>query len=222
MEQRSEDGVLVDQIETTGTGTRRERLRIMMRQDILDAARQIVQNSGFKDLSMRALARAVGVTAPTLYDYFASKDAVLDALYLEGVRGLRRDFDEIAACQVNSAQKLNKIAHAYRHFSATQTELFMLVFSRVDAAYRPGETEREECKALMIPILQIVVEAIENGSMRPCDPLAAGHFLWMTVHGFVMLEVNMVLGDCPPDEQRAQFEECLEMLADGFRPIVPV
>ncbi len=214
--------MLVDQIEMTGTGTRRERLRIMMRQDILDAALQIVQSSGFKDLSMRALGRAVGVTAPTLYDYFSNKDAVLNALYLEGVRGLRHSFDEIAFSQETSARKLNRIAHAYRHFSVTQTEIFMLVFGRVDAAYRPGETEREECKQLMIPIHHIVLEAIENGSMRPCDPMAAGHFLWMTVHGFVMLEVNNVLGDCPPEEQGAQFEECLDMLAEGFRPITPL
>src|SRR5262245_29540883 len=62
---------------------RRERVRALMRQDILDAARRLVQEEGIRGLTMRALGRAVGVTAPTLYDYFPSKEAVLDALFIQ-------------------------------------------------------------------------------------------------------------------------------------------
>jgi AcrR family transcriptional regulator len=208
--------VIVDQTQQRSNAGRRERLRAMMYDDILTAAREIVQAGGIKELSMRALGRAVGVTAPTLYDYFPSKEAVLNALYLEGVRLLRAQFDAAVESSQPGQRRVAAIGHAYRRFAMTEPDLFVLVFGKIDAAFVPGEEQREAAIGLMEPLRRSVVEAIELGELRPCDPEIACRFLWTAVHGFVMLEAQRVLEKCSPEELDVMFEQNLEFIREGL------
>ncbi len=50
---------------------------------LLDAARRLIARAGLHDTPISALARAAGVGAGTVYRYFPSKDALINALYLE-------------------------------------------------------------------------------------------------------------------------------------------
>lgn len=188
----------------------------MMHGDILTAAREIMRRGGVKELSMRALGRAVGVTAPTLYEYFPSKEAVLNAIYLEAVELLQSRFDMAVDSSPPGAVRLAAIARAYRSFARTEHELFLLVFGQVDASFVPGEAQREAAMRLMEPLYRSVVEAIEMGELRPCEPDVACRFLWTAIHGFVMLEAHKVLQKCSPEEIDAMFEQNLEFIREGL------
>jgi AcrR family transcriptional regulator len=190
----------------------------MMHDDILTAARDIVRDEGFKELSMRTLARAVGVTAPTLYDYFPSKEAVLNGLYTVGVRSLAEQFERIRLETASGLDAIAAMARAYREFALTQQDLFLIVFGRVDATYSPGEAELRECKGLMDQVTSAMRVAIEKGEMVQCDPEVAAYFLWTTVHGAVMLELNKVVGKWDRETLRAMFEQNLAMLRLAFSP----
>src|SRR5215211_8505822 len=113
----------------------------MMRDEILAAARQIVKESGVKALTMRALGRAVGVTAPTLYDYFPAKEAVLDALHVEGANRLRTELLTAVANTMPGRERLRAFGEAYRRFAVENPDLYLLIFGRADASYQPGEAE---------------------------------------------------------------------------------
>src|SRR5262249_19261793 len=56
------------------------------RRAILDAAVDLFADRGFHATSIRALAAAVGVRESALYHYFASKEAILDALFEERIK----------------------------------------------------------------------------------------------------------------------------------------
>src|SRR5215217_8259217 len=129
-------------------GTPRERFRAQMRREILDAARRILREQGIKELSMRGLATAVGVTAPTLYDYFANKEGVLDALFEEGTARLLRAFEEGIAASEPGVAQLRHIATAYRLFAREEPDLFQLIFAKVDRAYRPADGVKAGASAL--------------------------------------------------------------------------
>src|SRR5829696_6457758 len=96
------------------TGTPRERFRDHMRQEILDAARRILREQGIKELSMRGLAQAVGSSPATIYDYFESKDGVLDALFLVGTERLRRAMEDGLAANDPGLAQLAQMGNAYR------------------------------------------------------------------------------------------------------------
>ena len=55
---------------------------------ILEAAWRLARRSGLAALSLRELAREVGMRAPSLYTYFPSKHALYDAMYADSVRQL--------------------------------------------------------------------------------------------------------------------------------------
>src|SRR5438552_19065669 len=54
------------------------------RTEIVDAAWELVRAEGLAALSLRDLARKVGMQAPSLYSYFDSKHAIYDAMFLQG------------------------------------------------------------------------------------------------------------------------------------------
>lgn len=54
--------------------------------DILDAAAALIRRKGYDATSMRDIAGAAGMLAGSLYYHFASKEALLVAVYAEGVR----------------------------------------------------------------------------------------------------------------------------------------
>src|SRR5262245_10921008 len=118
------------------SGKRRDRLRAQSRQEILDAARRILREQGIKEVSMRGLAQSVGSSPATIYDYFESKEGVLDALFQQGAERLLVAFkDAVSSIEPGLAQ-LRQIAIAYRAFAHDEPDLFQLIFGRVDRNYR--------------------------------------------------------------------------------------
>ncbi|MDP9182657.1 MAG: TetR/AcrR family transcriptional regulator [Actinomycetota bacterium] len=56
--------------------------------DIVDAAWELAREHGLSGLSLRDLARQLGMAAPSLYSYFDSKNALYDAMFADGYRAL--------------------------------------------------------------------------------------------------------------------------------------
>ena len=65
---------------------RRSERREATKAEILDAAWAQVRADGLAALSLRDVARAVGMQPPSLYGYFDSKNAIYDAMYAQGAR----------------------------------------------------------------------------------------------------------------------------------------
>ena len=79
--------------EASAGGWREDRRR-SARDAIVDAAWQLVGEEGLAGLSLRDLARRAGITPPTVYAYFDSKNAIYDAMF---GRAATQFVDEMAA-----------------------------------------------------------------------------------------------------------------------------
>lgn len=66
---------------SAGDVTWREARRQNARADLLTAAWEMVHEGGLGALSLRKLAGRAGITTPTVYAYFESKNAILDAMF---------------------------------------------------------------------------------------------------------------------------------------------
>ena len=195
----------------------RVRFREMMRSEILTAARTILQTGGFPALSMRTLAEAVGVRAPTLYDYFASKDDVLNALFLEAVGVARDYFRERTEEAAPGVDRIIQMGLAYRQFAIEHPRLFQLVFDRIDSSYTPGPEQAEAGKALF-DVLQAEVEtALELGQIAPGSSEAIGITLWGLVHGLATLQLSGFVDKCSEKSADEIADFAVFAIFDGLR-----
>ena len=199
----------------------RERFREMMRADILSAARELLRQGGFAALSMRALAEAVGVRAPTLYDYFENKDAVLNALFLVGVEEARAHFFRMAALTPPGASRVIGIGLGYYDFAQENPELFQLIFGRIDPNYVPGEAQMDAGHELFIGFRNEVAEGIVSGDFEPTDVDQLTMTLWAALHGVVCLEMAGFEEKCLPGPPRDMAARMVESILNGVRRQTP-
>ncbi len=71
----------------------RGRQRVQRRADIIDAARTLFARDGVDETTVASIAAAVGVSPPTVFNHFGSKDGVLIALIVEGTEAARANQD---------------------------------------------------------------------------------------------------------------------------------
>src|SRR4249920_1389354 len=82
--------------------TRRQRVRAATTAEILGSARELLVAGGTESVTLRGIASSLGMTAPALYRYFASRErllgALIDDLYTELAQQLQqaRDADPTA------------------------------------------------------------------------------------------------------------------------------
>ncbi len=110
--------------------TRRERVRAATIEEIRATARQHMAEKGAAVLSLRAIARDMGMTSPALYRYFASRDDLVTALIVDAYNALA-DALEIArdACKEDDhAGRLAAIAYAYRDWALANPQEYALIF----------------------------------------------------------------------------------------------
>ena len=106
------------------------------RREILDMAWVIVRADGLASLSLRALARAVGVEPQSLYTYFSSKNAVYDAMFGRAAA----EFAEVMTQTPSGGDPgvvLAKIAHRFVQFCTSDVARYQLLFQRVIPGFEP-------------------------------------------------------------------------------------
>ena len=70
------------------TSSLRERRKQQLREEILDTAQSLMAEKGYTTMSMDELAAQVGISKPTLYSYFATKDELVVAAIMRKMQRL--------------------------------------------------------------------------------------------------------------------------------------
>jgi len=115
----------------------REARRRSAREDILEAAWSLVADEGLTGLSLRDLARRAGITPPTVYAYFESKNAIYDAMFGQAAT----QFAEAAAqpfdCD-DPQEVLVASVHRFFEFCMADPVRYQLLFQRVLPGFEPS------------------------------------------------------------------------------------
>ncbi|MBN6035630.1 TetR/AcrR family transcriptional regulator [Amycolatopsis sp. 195334CR] len=114
-----------------GRPTRRGRARSATDHEIRQTARALLVADGPEAVTLRAIARELGITAPALYRYYGSRDDLLAHLRLDIVGDLG---DELAGevaelAEDDGAVQLFALCRGFRHWALTHTREFTLVFA---------------------------------------------------------------------------------------------
>lgn len=109
--------------------TRRERLRSATVSEIKDGARRLLVTGGPQAVSLRAIARDMGMTAPAIYRYFPSLDALVVELAGDLFDELRETVERARdAAGDDPARQLGAMARSFRQWSVHHPVEFALIF----------------------------------------------------------------------------------------------
>jgi AcrR family transcriptional regulator len=105
-------------------------MRVATDQDIRRTARTLLIERGPEAVTLRAIARELGITAPALYRYYGSRDDLIEHLRLDVVADLGAELsEEIDGLTDDGAVQLFAICRGFRRWALTHTKEFTLVFA---------------------------------------------------------------------------------------------
>ncbi len=148
--------------------------------EISGAARRLLEEHGEAELSMQAIAEAVGIRAPSLYKRFANKTDLLcaaarDAL-LELAELMRNPLEG-----EETYENLQRMGHLYRKFAKKNPRTYALIFSETLAAREDLLSARQ---AATEPVLALLTELVGKETALP-----AARMLVSYLHGFLSMEL---------------------------------
>ena len=119
---------------------RRTERRQETRRDIVQASWEIVREHGLAGLSMRDLGARVGMRAQSIYSYFASKNEIYDAMFLEGYQAFavwmaNADDDGAVADPIGTARST---ARSFVEFCTSDPVRYQLLFQRTIPDFVPS------------------------------------------------------------------------------------
>ncbi|HEY7917443.1 MAG TPA: TetR/AcrR family transcriptional regulator [Acidimicrobiales bacterium] len=141
----------------------REARRRSARESIVDAAWDLVHEEGLAALSLRDLARRAGITTPTVYAYFNSKNAIYDAMF---GRAAKLFADRMTQPFEAGDHADLLVAHARRfvEFCTSDVARYQLLFQRTIPNFEPSA----ESYAPAIQALDVARDCLAlNGTKQP-------------------------------------------------------
>lgn len=154
---------------TTGTPNRRERHRAATLEEIHATARQLLVKEGVGGVTLRAISRAMGMTAPALYRYYASLDDLL--------KGLSATFVEECAATISSAvgavpagdtvERMFAACRGFRTWAIGHPAEFAMMFS--SPMVHPHDRDSAHFRAaerFLEVFLVLYVELCQTGRLR--------------------------------------------------------
>src|SRR3954462_1379067 len=186
-----------------------------LREALLKAGERALEEHGAQNLSLRELARAVGVSHAAPRRHFADKQALLDALAHDGFEQL----GAILAGAIDAAgpafdARLLGLARAYVAFASAHPALVELMFASKHQAGAPPELA-EAGERAFAPALAAVADGQLAGAVVPGEPERVAIVAFAALQGLLALAHNRMLGGEPLD---ALLDDAVERLVLGLRP----
>jgi AcrR family transcriptional regulator len=157
-----------------------------LRTALLAEAQRTVRERGVQELSLRELARAVGVSHGAPRRHFPDRQALLDALAEAGFArlgaALRRAVDGAGE---DFPGRLRATAAAYVRFATRDAELLELMFAGKHRE-QSGMLHEAADRAFSV-ILELIEQGQADGALEPGDPERIGLVLFATIQGVATL-----------------------------------
>jgi AcrR family transcriptional regulator len=190
--------------------------------NLVEAIKEIawkqIAESGAPTLSLRGIARELGITAPAIYNYYPNRDALVAALILDAFTSLGESQKESirGLPPYYYLRKLSTLGLAYREWAITYPQRYQLIFGTPIPGYHaPEDTTLPAAAYALSPLIETLQDIFLAGKLpsknfpRRTDELTsmleawsqfaggqdpevlyAALVIWSRVHGLVMLEIS--------------------------------
>lgn len=176
-----------------------------LREEIVAAAGTLLEETGRDDaVTLRAIARTIGITAPSIYAHFDDRDQILRALIVQTFDRLTDVLRPAADGEADPVTRAHAVARAYVAFATEHAHLYRVLFERhheAAAVLRPSAptdvTTMVGAEAFGV-LLDAVRACIASGdsTATAAEPVATRW--WVGLHGLSTLRASMPFFPWPP------------------------
>jgi AcrR family transcriptional regulator len=157
-----------------------------LRELILDAAQDIIQNQGLAGLSAREVARRIEYSPGTIYNMFENLDDVVLHVEARVLDALDRRLGSVLTDGGNPTDRIGRLAQAYLAFTHEKPRLWNLLFEH----HMPADAQlpawyQQKLEGLMGRVEEAMAPLFPAG--READRQRAARVLWAGVHGITSL-----------------------------------
>jgi AcrR family transcriptional regulator len=184
---------------------------------IRETSWKLIAENGAAALSLRAIARELGITAPAIYNYFADRDALVTALIAEAFTSLGDSQSAILKRLPPDAHatRLATLGIAYREWAVAYPQRYQLIFGTpipgydadenvtlpaatwalsalietLQAAFLAGRLRVDRSAPMQSGLTSMFSAWSEFAGGPDVEVLYAALIIWSRVHGLVMMEI---------------------------------
>ena len=161
-----------------------------LREALLQEALRTIHAQGVEGLTLRAVAKTLGVSRTALYRHFADKTALLAAVAREGFRTLRLEL--IAAWEAGGHPRkgFEAMGETYVRFALAHPSHYRVMFGGFLSTGDPDPDLAAEASGAFQVLVDSLVAQQKAGLIRRDDPQQLAQFIWAIVHGIARLAID--------------------------------
>jgi AcrR family transcriptional regulator len=192
-----------------------------LRNALVDAAAQLAEEGGPRSVTIRAAARAAGVTPTAAYRHFESHEQLLEATKEQAMEQMATAMREHVAALPETDDpvrralgRLAAIGRGYIYFAISEPGLFRTAFEQGGSAIDGDIFEKHDAPfRMLVEALDDLVEVgYLSAAYRPMAEITA----WSAVHGFSTLVIDGPLREMSQQLRDAAMGRMLLLLARGL------
>jgi AcrR family transcriptional regulator len=188
-----------------------------LRQALIDAAVELIEESGVPALTLREVARRVGVTHAAPQRHFADRAALVAAVAEQGFRGLRAHIEALRAGAPgrDAAQRLRALGVAYIEYGLAHPAHLRVMFSPEVADKSRHPELAAAAQQVHATLVDQIVAGQRAGAIASGDPDQLSFAAWSMVHGCAVLLVD---GQAKGRPRHALIDSVVNRLHLGLAP----
>lgn len=188
---------------------------VRLRDEILAATEDLLLETGSEEaVSIRAVADAVGVTAPSIYRHFSDKNSLLYEVCDRQFERLHRHLDAVMEQEPDAASKLQACGRAYVEFGLAHPEHYRIMFMG-HSDWTPEQYTDEILaeQGAFMGLVDVVAEVIAECD-SDLEPFETAVVVWTAVHGVTSLLISKPNFPWPPVD--VVVDQCCGALLRGL------
>jgi len=202
-----------------GVSDRRARQKQLLRQQILDAARELLVHEGYDQLSMRKVAERIDYSPTAIYLHFKDKQELVFSLCEESFAKLARELETLADEAPDPVMRLRKGMERYIAFGLNNPNHYLPAF------VLPPPTDIDPKQAMVSPesnamraftrLRDTIADGIKAKKLRKVDPDVAARSTWAAMHGITSLLI--VHQRFPWGDKQRVIQSLIDSIVDGLK-----
>lgn len=207
-----------------GQRERREREKQELKVKILNAARELFAEDGYKNVTMRKIADKIEYSLPTIYEHFKNKAEILLAIYQQSGQLLFKIMQKIYEQDIPPLEKIQAMGRAYITVGLENRDFYELTFLtnsiRAEQSQACSESDSQPCEIFESPafkafnlLVQVVKESQDEGYFSGREVMLISQTMWAGLHGLVSLVITHP--EFPWVDQDKLIENMLRTLVQG-------